>query len=36
MWKSPDEQKGNVSLNVLSESEPVEMMNDMNMPEVRP
>jgi nitrate reductase delta subunit len=36
MWKSPDEQKGNVSLNVISESEPVEMMNDMNMPEVRP
>ncbi len=36
MWKSPDEQKGNVSLNVLNESDPVEMMNDMNMPEVRP
>ncbi|MBC8309921.1 MAG: molecular chaperone TorD family protein [Planctomycetes bacterium] len=36
MWKSPDEQKGNVSLNVINESEPVEIMNDMNMPEVRP
>mgnify|MGYP001263859754 FL=1 len=36
MWKSPDEQKGSVSLNVVCESEPVEMMNDMNMPEVRP
>jgi len=36
MWKSPDEQKGTVSLNVLSESKPVETMNETNIPEVRP
>ncbi|MBT4584717.1 MAG: hypothetical protein HOC93_06515 [Phycisphaerae bacterium] len=36
MWKTPDEQSGNVSLNVLRDTKPAKSMKDFNMPEVRP
>ncbi|MBC8203569.1 MAG: hypothetical protein H8E91_07050 [Planctomycetes bacterium] len=36
MWKSPDEQSGKVSLNVLSDTKPAKSLKDLNIPEVRP